>query len=158
MEVAQAGPPGAAEKSTRTGSPDAHDDPTWGEERIANELSLKVGIRVSPRTVGKYVRQSRTAGTLRPALGELCAESCVGHRGSRLFRFRERFVSPSVCIRCHGSRFAAHPPRQCDRAPHRRVDDSAVPRVYGVRSPISIRHPRSRCDFLCPPRFRVAGF
>jgi transposase InsO family protein len=29
---------------------------TWGEERIANELKLKLGIRVSPRTVGKYLR------------------------------------------------------------------------------------------------------
>jgi hypothetical protein len=27
-----------------------------GEERIANELKLKLGIRVSPRTVGKYLR------------------------------------------------------------------------------------------------------
>ena len=27
----------------------------WGEERIANELLVKLGIRVSPRTVGKYV-------------------------------------------------------------------------------------------------------
>ena len=28
-------------------------NPTWGEERIADELLLKLGIRVSPRTVGK---------------------------------------------------------------------------------------------------------
>jgi putative transposase len=28
----------------------------WGEERIANELKLKLGIRVSPRTVGEYLR------------------------------------------------------------------------------------------------------
>jgi len=27
----------------------------WGEERIANELLLKLGIRVSPRTVRKYM-------------------------------------------------------------------------------------------------------
>ena len=27
----------------------------WGEERIANELLLKLGIRVSPRTVRKYL-------------------------------------------------------------------------------------------------------
>lgn len=33
----------------------ADDNPTWGEERIADELSLKLGIRVSPRTVGKYL-------------------------------------------------------------------------------------------------------
>jgi putative transposase len=30
---------------------------TWGEERIANELNLKLGIRVSPRTVEKYLRR-----------------------------------------------------------------------------------------------------
>ena len=30
---------------------------TWGEERIANELKLKLGIRVSPRTVDKYLKQ-----------------------------------------------------------------------------------------------------
>ena len=27
----------------------------WGEERIANELFLKLGIRVSPRTVRKFM-------------------------------------------------------------------------------------------------------
>src|SRR5262245_61256784 len=32
---------------------------TWGEERITNELKLKLGIRVSPRTVGKYLRTGR---------------------------------------------------------------------------------------------------
>jgi len=30
-------------------------NPSWGEERIANELLLKLGIRVSPRTVRKYI-------------------------------------------------------------------------------------------------------
>ena len=29
----------------------ARDNPSWGEERIADELQLKLGIRVSPRTV-----------------------------------------------------------------------------------------------------------
>ena len=28
-------------------------NPTWGEERIANELLLKPGIRISPRTIRK---------------------------------------------------------------------------------------------------------
>jgi putative transposase len=35
----------------------ARENPTWGEEHIANELKLKLGIRVSPRTVGKYLAQ-----------------------------------------------------------------------------------------------------
>jgi putative transposase len=33
----------------------ARENPTWGEGRIANELLLKLGLRVSPRTVRKYV-------------------------------------------------------------------------------------------------------
>jgi hypothetical protein len=28
---------------------------TWGQGRIANELRLKLGVRVSPRTVRKYI-------------------------------------------------------------------------------------------------------
>jgi putative transposase len=31
------------------------ENPVWCEERIANELLIKLGIRVSPRTVGKYM-------------------------------------------------------------------------------------------------------
>jgi transposase InsO family protein len=30
-------------------------NPTWGEERIADELAVKLGILVSPRTVAKYL-------------------------------------------------------------------------------------------------------
>src|ERR1700730_17966110 len=33
----------------------ACDNPSWGEERIANELLLKLGLRVSPRTLRKYL-------------------------------------------------------------------------------------------------------
>ena len=40
----------------------ARENPTWGEERIANELSLKLSIRVSPRTVGKYLERGKPRG------------------------------------------------------------------------------------------------
>jgi transposase InsO family protein len=33
----------------------ALENPTWGQERIANELLLKLALRVSPRTVRKYM-------------------------------------------------------------------------------------------------------
>ena len=33
----------------------ADEKPLWGEERIANELLLKLGVRISPRTVRKYM-------------------------------------------------------------------------------------------------------
>jgi putative transposase len=44
----------------------AADNISWGEERIANELKLKLGIRVSPRTVGKYLRNGRPSRTPDP--------------------------------------------------------------------------------------------
>jgi putative transposase len=37
----------------------AAENPIWGEARIADELQLKLGIRVSPRSVGKYLRDDR---------------------------------------------------------------------------------------------------
>src|SRR6266849_6046764 len=40
-------------------------NPTWGEERIAAELLLKLGIRVSPRTVRRYLLSGGGSGTRR---------------------------------------------------------------------------------------------
>jgi hypothetical protein len=33
----------------------ARENPTWGEGRIADELLLKLGLQVSPRTIRKYL-------------------------------------------------------------------------------------------------------
>jgi putative transposase len=42
----------------------AAENPTWGEERIADELLLKLQIRLSPRSVGKYIQhQPRPRGS-----------------------------------------------------------------------------------------------
>jgi putative transposase len=43
----------------------AQDNPMWGQERIANELLLKLGLQVSPRTLRKYMpkRLDRGPGT-----------------------------------------------------------------------------------------------
>jgi putative transposase len=41
-------------------------NPTWGEERIAAELLLKLGLRVSPRTVRRYIARG-TGGSRRGA-------------------------------------------------------------------------------------------
>lgn len=46
----------------------SNENPSCGEERIANELLLKLGIRVSPRTVNKYLPRpprGRPRGDLR---------------------------------------------------------------------------------------------
>ncbi|MCU1338198.1 MAG: hypothetical protein JWO19_3779, partial [Bryobacterales bacterium] len=53
----------------------ARENPIWGEERIANELFLKLAIRVSPRTgIGQAARK------LRPSLENLRSQprKCYG--------------------------------------------------------------------------------
>jgi hypothetical protein len=44
----------------------AAENPTWGEERIANEWKLKLTIPVSPRTVGKYLGKDSPVRTPAP--------------------------------------------------------------------------------------------
>jgi transposase InsO family protein len=39
-----------------------YDTPTWGQERIADELLLQLGLRVSPRTVRKYMPKRLNPG------------------------------------------------------------------------------------------------
>ena len=45
----------------------ARENPSWGEGRIADELSLKLGVLVDSRTVGKYMKQG---GRPRPSAGQ----------------------------------------------------------------------------------------
>jgi transposase InsO family protein len=40
----------------------ARENPSWGEERIANELLLKLGLRVSPRTIRTYLPKRLNPG------------------------------------------------------------------------------------------------
>src|SRR5262249_22210056 len=41
----------------------ARENSTWGEGRIADELTLKLGIKISPRTISKYLERDRPRGT-----------------------------------------------------------------------------------------------
>jgi putative transposase len=45
----------------------ARDNPTWGQARIAAELLVKLGIKVSPRTVQKYLPEDPISGRRRAA-------------------------------------------------------------------------------------------
>ena len=49
----------------------ARENPTWRQERIANELLLKLGLRVSPRTVRKYMPSHCVGGP-----GKRCPSQC----------------------------------------------------------------------------------
>jgi transposase InsO family protein len=44
----------------------AAENPIWGEERIADELKLKLGVHVSPRTGAKYLRRGGPVRTPDP--------------------------------------------------------------------------------------------
>jgi hypothetical protein len=51
----------------------ATQNPTWGEERIADELMLKIGIRISPRTVRRYMPKAPQRPTPEAALDDVGA-------------------------------------------------------------------------------------
>ena len=63
----------------------ARDNVTWGEERIAAELLVKLGIRVSPRTIRRYMdrpgrrgdKPSRASGQRRATFGRNHAHALV---------------------------------------------------------------------------------
>ena len=124
----------------------AQANPTWGEERIANELRLKLGLIVSPRTVGRYLR------TLRPRRG--------GSRSQRWATFVRNhahavvacdfFTTVTVGFRILyvfvvlevGTRRILH--WNVTDASHGGVDDPAVPRGHHPRDVPPVRPPRSR--------------
>jgi transposase InsO family protein len=62
MEIAETGPAAAPEESPRTRPANGSRESHLGEERTADELSLKLGIKISPRTVAKYLRMERPHG------------------------------------------------------------------------------------------------
>ncbi len=62
MEVSKARPAGTVEEPARLDPGDGARKSDVGEERIADELKLKLGIRVSPRTVRKYLNRQRPGG------------------------------------------------------------------------------------------------
>ena len=89
----------------------ARENPLWGEERIADELLLKLGIRVSPRTVRKYMPKSPSAG---PRGDQRWSTFLKNHAGAILAC--DFFVAVSVTFRVyyvfvvleHGSRRILH--------------------------------------------------
>ena len=119
----------------------ALENPTWGQERIANELLLKLGLRVSPRTVRKYMPshcvgspgkrcQSQRWSTFirNHAKGILACDFCVAITAT--FRMLYVFV-----IIEHASRRLLHV--NVTAHPTARVDHAAVPRSDSSRSPLS---------------------
>jgi hypothetical protein len=54
----------------------ARDNPSWGQARIANELLVKLGMHVSPRTIQKYLRKDPNGGRKRPDPSQMHVRCC----------------------------------------------------------------------------------
>ncbi len=86
----------------------ARDNPTWGEERIADELSVKLGIRVSPRTVRKYLgRNSPDGGSRDQRWATFVWNHAKAIICMRLSRVDHRKVSSPLRVRGDGDWLAA---------------------------------------------------
>src|SRR5208283_1765045 len=85
---------------------------TWGEERVADELSLKLGILVSPRTVRKYWPLQPDGTWHRRTSSQHWRTFVKNHAQDRRLRFSgccDRPVPGAVRLSGHGSR---QPPAQ----------------------------------------------
>src|SRR3954453_12021091 len=128
----------------------AAENPTWGEQRIADELLLKLQIRLSPRTVAKYRKQ-------RP-----------GPRGSRDQRWStflknhahaivacDFFTVVTVCFRVvyvfcgAGDRFATADSFPCHGTSDGGVDAATATGSAARRSRIQVSASRPPQDLLC---------
>jgi transposase InsO family protein len=68
----------------------ALENPTWGQERIANELLLKLGLQVSPRTVRKYMPEHCVGGP---------GKVCLSQRWSTFIRNHAKgIVACDFCV------------------------------------------------------------
>jgi putative transposase len=107
----------------------ARENPLWGEERIANELLLKLSIRISPRTVGKYLPK-RPSGQPR---GDRRWSTFLKNHATAILAC-DFFVAVIATFRMlyvfvvieHG--YTPFGPRERDRAPECRLDATAAER------------------------------
>jgi putative transposase len=86
---------------------------TWGEERIAAELLVKLGIRVSPRTVRRYLSTSRPS---RPGTPSQRWSTFVRNHASAVLAcdFFVAVTATFLCVRRDGGRHATHPALERD--------------------------------------------
>jgi transposase InsO family protein len=87
----------------------ADENPSWGEERIANELLLKLGLRVLPRTIRKYLPKLSAPGANHPAAISVGQPSSrITPKPSlraRLLRSSDSHFSDALCVCGHGTCF-----------------------------------------------------
>ena len=119
---------------------------TWGEERITNELQLKLGIRLASSTVRKYMsRRNRPAQDpnqrwLTPAVVDLYSQPRRDDRRQRFLHGSHGPVPYPLCIGRHGARSPPDSALRGDGSSHGRVDLAAIPSGTAGQPPVSFRH------------------
>jgi putative transposase len=105
----------------------ALNNPTWGEERIADELLLKIGIRISPRTIRRYMPETPK----RPADPKQRWMTFV-HNHAKAIIATDFFVVVTatfqlgLCVRDHGNCKPACSSLQRDATPNCGLDITAI--------------------------------
>src|SRR5215813_6868277 len=88
----------------------ATNNPTWGEERIADELLLKNrSSNFSSDDSTLYSEAPSAPGGPGPALDDFRAQSHEGHHRHRLLCRCDSNVPVDLRVRDHGTRYEAHP-------------------------------------------------
>ncbi len=107
----------------------SRDNLLWGEERIANELLVKLGIRVSPRTVRKYMRRKPGRGPRGDQRWRTFLRNHFsGHRRLRFLCGGHGELSRSLHLCDHRARLTPSSPLECDVESDGHLDVAAVAR------------------------------
>ena len=122
---------------------------SWGEERIAHELLVKLGVRVSPRTVRKYMPNRDHGGRGAHHSSQRWATFVRNHAKAiiaadflTVVTARFQFLYVLVVMEV-GTRKIVR-----DHAPDRGVDLAAVPRSDTLRARLPLRDRRPRYQVL----------
>ena len=107
----------------------AKENPLWGQERIANELWLKLGLQVSPRTVRKYLPRA-PAG--RPRGDQRWSTFLKNHAQAVVacgfFVAVTRYIPAALRIHCHRASEPTVDSLQRDGPSGRELDPPAAAR------------------------------
>lgn len=116
----------------------ARENSLWGEERIANELRVKLGMQVSPRTVRKYSPSDRGSASRGSTLVDASAHPFLRDPRLRLLCHSDGELSIVVRARGHRTWESQVTALECDRTSQRNRDTAAAARSRGIGEPASV--------------------
>jgi hypothetical protein len=128
----------------------AAENPTWGEQRIADDLLLKLQIRLSPRTVAKYSKQlPGPHGSRDQRWSTFLKNHANAIVACDFFRRCDGLLSRGLCVRGAGDRFATADSFQCNGTSDGGVDFATAAGSVARRSGIQVSASRPPQDLLC---------